>query len=66
MSTYETCRKCGCSPCECKYLTVAGWKCRREPEGPRLRWWDWVEFVAVSVLVWIVIVRPPLPGVPDA
>lgn len=63
---YETCRKCGePEPCACPRkpvrLTVASWKGRREPESPRLRWLDWVEFVLVCVAVWLAVVRPPLP-----
>lgn len=65
-SSYETCRTCGCSPCECprggKSATAANFRDPAQRGGRRLSWIDWIEFIAVCVLVWLVVARPPIPG----
>ncbi len=67
MTTYETCRKCGePKPCACpRITTVAAWRHGGtvERDGPRMRVWDWIEFVLVCAVVWLAVVRPPLPGI---
>jgi hypothetical protein len=38
----------------------------RRRSGPRLSMWDWIEYTVVCAAVWIAVVRPPFPGLPDA
>jgi hypothetical protein len=74
MTAYETCRSCGCAPCECprgkdepepapRYTTTS-WRSPTGRRGPRLRPWEWVEYVAVCALIWVAVVQPAFPGVP--
>lgn len=60
------CRRCTVSPCACRRGVPAP---RVGFDGllhgtdlPRIRWIDWIEYAAVMALVWLAVVRPPLPG----
>ena len=44
------------------HKTWAGDACDGEDRRP-IRWIDWVEFVLVSALLWIIILHPSLPGI---